>query len=108
MGQRQPLSLRRPAIHTLPLAYPSPRYYDCAAAPHGFGLPVDVAWLRRAGMRSVLALPAMGSHVRSGSQGTRALRHVGQICTVCMPRSRAAARQRRLVTLLASLLAHRT
>ncbi|GIL83610.1 hypothetical protein Vretimale_10413 [Volvox reticuliferus] len=37
----------------------APWYYDCASAANGFGLPQDGSWLRRAGMRSLLALPCL-------------------------------------------------
>ncbi|KAG2440774.1 hypothetical protein HXX76_003630 [Chlamydomonas incerta] len=43
------------------VASKAPWYYDCASAVNGFGLPQEAAWLRRVGMRSVLALPCMAS-----------------------------------------------
>ncbi|GLC52466.1 hypothetical protein PLESTB_000632100 [Pleodorina starrii] len=41
------------------VASKAPWYYDCASAANGFGLPQDGGWLRRGGMRSMLALPCM-------------------------------------------------
>ncbi len=37
----------------------APWYYDCANAQNGYGLPTEAGWLRRCGMRSVLALPCV-------------------------------------------------
>ncbi|KAG2442025.1 hypothetical protein HYH02_009817 [Chlamydomonas schloesseri] len=49
------------------VASKAPWYYDCASAVNGFGLPQEAAWLRRVGMRSVLALPCMAAAAQPAS-----------------------------------------